>query len=88
MQRNSFTLNQLQYASEICFFDRFVEIFNRFAEGTEYHGLGIVYALDNKSRKRTLIDWIFVFSRADRDDEFGTIIDSILTELIGDYEKS
>lgn len=85
MQRNSFTLNQLQYASEICDLENFTTTFNKAAEGTTLHGLGGIYARDCKHRKRTLLDWIFELTRPDRDGEIGLIINKMLVELIGNF---
>lgn len=82
-----FSLDQLQYAQEVCFAADFIELFEKHAKGTELVGLGHYYAMDNKHRKRDLIQWIFSFSRADRDREIGTVIERMLAELIGNYGK-
>ena len=82
-----FTLNQLQYAQEVCFPADFIELFDKHAKGTKLEGWGHYYAMDNKHFKRDLIKWIFKFNRADRENVIGTIIEKMLVELIGDYEK-
>lgn len=84
---NKFTLDQLQYANEVCFQDDFVRLFNKYAINTELTGLGGYYMRDMKHRQRNLIDFIFTFSREDRHKEIGLIIEGMLVELIGDYQK-
>ena len=82
----NFSLDQLQYAKEVCFPADFIELFDKYAKGTTLEGMGHYFATDNKYRKRDLIQWIFTYSRADRKKEIGQIIEKMLIDLIGDYK--
>ena len=84
----TYTLDQLQYAQEVCFPADFIELFDKYAKGTYLEGMGHYFATDNKYRKRDLIQWIFSYSRAARnkDKVIGTIIENMLVELIGNYK--
>lgn len=84
--RSRFTLDQLQFAEEVCFPADFIELFDKHAKGTRCEGMGHYYAMDNKHRGRDLIQWIFAFSRASRKNEMGDIIEKMLIDLIGDYK--
>jgi hypothetical protein len=81
-----YSLDQLQYANEICFDDEFIELFDKSAIGTPFEGDGRYYYAEKKRHKRDLLQWIFAFSRASRKRGYGTIIEKMLAELIGDYK--
>jgi len=82
-----FNLAQLKYAQEVCFADTFVALFNKHAKETGLYDCGHVMLFDLKYKHDgLLLNWIFNWSRADMDGELGTIVEGILTDLIGNYK--
>jgi hypothetical protein len=76
----AWTLRQLKFAHEVCFPETFIRIWSQIESRNDalYH----VHEL----KKNGLLPWIFMYSRADYENGLGDMIDTLLTELIGDYE--
>lgn len=79
-----FTIEELMFAKELCFFDNFKKLMEKHSKGTPIAEYWQAECNTFKySAKLNLLSYINIHSRADlKREQFGEVLDNIINELI------